>query len=69
MACFSTTHFASQDKHLLPSSLRRSGEGAGKPLRGGRGAAAAAPPERPRQLRTAPRRGGAAAAGQLRLPG
>lgn len=29
MACFSTTHFASQDKHLLPSSLRRSGEGAG----------------------------------------
>lgn len=29
MACFSTTHFPSQDKHLRASSLRRSGEGAG----------------------------------------
>lgn len=29
MACFSTTHFLSQDKHLRAGSPRRSGEGAG----------------------------------------
>lgn len=50
MACFSTTHFPSQDKHLRASSLRRSGEGAGNlagAARGGRGAAAASPPAAP----------------------